>query len=367
MPTRPPAEPGMSLDQITTPALIVDLDALEHNIAMLAKHVGGKANGVSLTPHAKAHKCVEIARMQVAAGASRICCQNVAEAEAMVAGGIKSILLSNEIIGAGKARRLASLAHQAKIGVCVDHEDQADVLSTAATEEDVTLDVLVEIDIGQGRCGVQPGEAAVTLAKYIAGKPGLRFSGLQAYHGGAQHLRKPAERAAAIARAAALAKTTADLLRAAGLPCEVIAGAGTGSWDNELASGIYTELQCGSYALMDADYGRNETAAPFANALFILTSVISAAAPGHAVCDAGLKATSLESGLPVVSGEDGVTYVKATDEHGQLATAPNIKIAPGHRLRLIPGHCDPTVNLHDWLVATRGGKVEALWRVARGW
>lgn len=367
MPTRPPAEPGMSLDQIVTPALIVDLDALESNIAMLAKRVAGNPNGVSLTPHAKAHKCVEIARMQMAAGASRMCCQNVAEAEAMAAGGIKSILLSNEIVGADKARRLAALARDAKIGVCVDHPSQADVLSAAASHEGVTLDVLVEIDVGMGRCGVQPGEEAVTLAKYIASRPGLRFAGLQAYQGAAQHLRKPAERTAAIARAAEMAETTADLLRAAGLRCEVIAGAGTGTYENELASGIYNELQCGSYALMDADYGRNETAAPFSNALFILTTIISAAAPGRAVCDAGLKAMSLESGLPVVSGESGVTYIKATDEHGQLEIAPDKKIAPGHRLRLIPGHCDPTVNLHDWLVATRGGQVEALWRTARGW
>lgn len=367
MPTRPPAEPGMSLDQVVTPSLIVDLDALEKNIAMLAGRVAGNPNGVRLTPHAKAHKCVEIARMQMAAGASRICCQNVAEAETMVEGGIKSILLSNEIVSPDKARRLAKLAHTSKIGVCIDHPIQADVLSAAASHEGVTLNALVEIDIGMGRCGVTPGETAVTLAKYIASKPGLHFAGLQAYHGWAQHLRKPDERAAAIARAAELARSTADLLKAAGLPCEIIAGAGTGTWENELTSGVYNELQCGSYALMDADYGRNETAAPFANALFILTSVISDAVPGHAVCDAGLKSMSLESGLPVVSGENGVTYVKATDEHGQLAVATDTNIALGHRLRLIPGHCDPTVNLHDWIIATRGGKVEAVWRTARGW
>lgn len=367
MPTRPPAEPGMSLDQIVTPSLIVDLDALEKNIAMLASRVAGNPNNVRLTPHAKAHKCVEIARMQIAAGASRICCQNVAEAEAMVEGGIKSILLSNEIVSPDKARRLAALAHKAKIGVCIDHPVQADVLSAAASHEGVTLDALVEIDIGMGRCGIAPGEAVVALAKYIAAKPGLRFTGLQAYHGWAQHLRKPDERAAAIAKAAKLARDTALLLQAADLPCDVIAGAGTGTWENELTSGVYSELQCGSYALMDADYGRNETTAPFANALFILASVISAAIPGHAVCDAGLKSMSLESGLPVVFGESGVTYVKATDEHGQLAIAPDTHIALGHRLRLIPGHCDPTVNLHDWIIATRDGKVEAVWRTARGW
>lgn len=367
MTTRRPAEPGMTIDQVETPALIVDLTALENNIAALARRVEGNPNGVTVTPHAKAHKSVDIARLQMAAGASRMCCQNVAEAEALVTGGIKSILLSNEIIGDNKARRLAALAKTARIGVCVDHSDQVDVLSAAAAKEGVTFDVLVEIDIGQGRCGVQPGADAVTLAKYVASKPGLTFSGLQAYHGGAQHLRKPAERTTAILHAADLARETADLLRAAGLPCKTIAGAGTGTWENELGSGVYTELQCGSYALMDADYARNETALPFANALFILTTVISTPAPGRAVCDAGLKAMSLESGLPVVSGANGVTYVKATDEHGQLEVLPTANANPGDRLRLIPGHCDPAVNLHDWLVATRHGKVEALWPVARGW
>lgn len=367
MSTRCPAEPGMTRDQIETPALIIDLDAMEHNIAMLARRVEGNANGVSLTPHAKAHKCVEIARLQMAAGAARMCCQNVAEAEALVKAGIPGILLSNEIIGADKAKRLAVLARNARIGVCVDHVMQADVLSAAATEQKVTLDVLIEIDVGMGRCGVASPEDAVTLARYVATKPGLRFAGLQAYHGSAQHLRKPAERATAILHAADIARTTAELLSQAGLPCTVIAGAGTGTFDNELNSGIYNELQCGSYVFMDADYGRNETSAPFANALFILTSVISMAAPGRAVCDAGLKATSLESGLPTVFGTDGVTYVKATDEHGALEVAAGAKLALGDRLRLVPGHCDPTVNLHDWLVACRGDKVEAVWRTVRGW
>lgn len=367
MTMRRPAEPGMSVSEIETPALIVDLDALENNIAMLARRVAGNLNGVTLTPHAKAHKCVEIAKLQMAAGASRMCCQNVAEAEAMVTGGIASVLVSNEIASRAKADRLATLARRAKIAVCVDHPEQVDVLSAAAQAQGVTLDILIEIDVGMGRCGVAPGEDAVTLARAIAARPGLRFAGLQAYHGAAQHLRKPAERAAAIGHAAKLARDTAALLRDAGLPCETIAGAGTGTWENELASGIYTELQCGSYAFMDADYGRNETATPFANALFVLASVISAAAPDRAVCDAGLKAMSLESGLPVVSGADGVTYIKATDEHGQLALSAGAKVKLGDRIRLIPGHCDPTVNLHDWLVAVRDGKVEAVWATARGW
>lgn len=366
MPSRRPAEPGMTTDQIETPALVIDLDAMEANILSLAQSVAEKPD-VRLTPHAKAHKCVEIAQRQMAAGASRVCCQNVAEVEAMAAGGIKSILLSNEIIGAEKARRLSKAAHTAKVGVCVDHIGQIDVLSHAAQQQSVTLDVLVEIDVGQGRCGVTPGKDAVALAQYVATKAGLRFAGLQAYDGAAQHLRKPEERATAIAHATKLAKDTTELLRDAGLACEVVAGAGTGSYENELGSGVYNELQCGSYVLMDADYGRNETAKPFKNALFVLSTIISAAAPGRAVCDAGLKSLSAESGLPVAYDKPGVTYIKATDEHGTLELSPNANIKIGDKLRLIPGHCDPTVNLHDWLVACRGNNVEAVWQTARGW
>jgi len=366
MQSRRPAEPGMTIDQVQTPAIVIDLDALDDNIAFLAAQVAGRA-GVFATPHAKAHKCVEIAQRQVAAGASRICCQNVAEVEAMAAGGIKSILLSNEIVAEGKAARLARVARDATIGVCVDHPAQADVLSRAAQAQGVTLNVLVEIDVGHGRCGVTPGTGAVKLAQYVTAKPGLRFAGLQAYDGAAQHLRKPADRAAAISRAASLVRETVDLLKSSGLNCATVAGAGTGSYENELTSGVYTELQCGSYALMDADYGRNETDRPFRNALFVLATVISHPVLSRAVCDAGLKSLTAESGLPVIYGVTGVTYVKATDEHGTLELSPEAKIEVGDKIRLIPGHCDPTVNLHDWLVACRGDKVDAVWPVVRGW
>jgi len=356
----------MTIEQVETPALVVDLDAMEANIKALAARVAAYPS-VRVTPHAKAHKSVEIARRQMAAGASRMCCQNVAEAEAMAAGGIDNILLSNEIIGATKAQRLAQVARTAKVGVCVDHIDQVTVLADAARDAGVTFDVLIEIDVGMGRCGVTSAAEAVALAKDVASHASLRFAGLQAYHGTAQHLRHPEERVAAISKATAFARETADALRDAGLACDVIAGAGTGSYENEMTSGVYNELQCGSYVFMDADYGRNDTAYPFLNALFVLTSVISAAASGRAVCDAGLKSLTAESGLPVAYEAPDITYTKATDEHGTLQLAPQAAVKPGDKIKLIPGHCDPTVNLHDWLVACRGDKVEAVWPVARGW
>ncbi len=295
----------------------------------------------------------------------------------MVAGGVADVLISNEIVGASKLARLAAMARHARIGVCVDDAGNADALSIAARAADAIVDVYVEINVGANRCGVEPGANALALAHAVAALPGLRLAGVQAYQGSAQHLRAPAEREAAIARATAAARMTRDALRLAGLPCAIVTGAGTGTFALEAASGVYNELQAGSYAFMDADYARNQADAPFEHSLFLLTTVMSrteSADGGRAVVDAGLKAHSIDSGMPEVhsnaAGErlTGLEYRKASDEHGVLfpvagATLP----ALGAKLRLIPGHVDPTVNLHDWLVCVRDGVVEALWPVsARG-
>jgi D-serine deaminase-like pyridoxal phosphate-dependent protein len=361
---QPPATKGMSLYDIQTPALVIDLAALEYNISKLAGIVKAQGNGVTLRPHVKAHKSVEIAQCQIRAGSTGVCCQTVGEAETMVEGGILDILLSNEIIGQGKAGRLARLAQRSKITVCVDDAAQVNDLSAAATQQSIILNVLVEIDVGAARCGVLPGVPAVELARYVAAKPGLRFAGLQAYHGAAQHLRKPAERAEAIVQAATLTRATVAALQHAGLACDVVTGGGTGTFGNELVSGVYTELQCGSYALMDADYQKNDSDIIFKNALFVLATVISAPTPGRAVCDAGLKALSIDSGLPEIHALPNVVYQTASDEHGTLQTN-DVSLAIGSKILLIPGHCDPTVNMHDWLVPIRDGKVETPWHVAR--
>jgi 3-hydroxy-D-aspartate aldolase len=211
----------------------------------------------------------------------------------------------------------------------------------------------------------------VALAQAVAAAPGLRFAGVQAYHGSAQHVRAFAERRDRIAAAVAQVRETVAALAAAGLPCETVTGAGTGTFAFEGASGVYTEIQCGSYAFMDADYARvlgedGRPMATFGHSAFVLAGVMSAPAPGRAVCDAGLKVLSLDSGLPVVQGRPGVTYAKASDEHGVLDD-PGGTLRLNDRVRLIPGHIDPTCNLHDWYVAVRGGVVEAVWPVtARG-
>ncbi|MBE0624069.1 MAG: alanine racemase, partial [Burkholderiales bacterium] len=244
-------------------------------------------------------------------------------------------------------------------------------LDAAAAHAGVRLDVLVEINVGADRCGVAPGAPALALARLIAASRNLRFAGLQAYHGGAQHLRSVAERSSAIGGAVALVQTTRGLIRAEGIACETVTGAGTGSFPLELASGAWDELQPGSYIFMDADYGRNEFDAAwphFEQSLFVLTTVMSRPSAARAVVDAGLKASSVDSGMPQLWDMAGVEYVKASDEHGVLAIAPGAQApALGAKLLLVPGHCDPTVNLYDWFACMRSGAVEALWPVsARG-
>jgi D-serine deaminase-like pyridoxal phosphate-dependent protein len=372
MTTRPPAEIGMSLDEVDTPALIVDLDAFERNLRRLAERVAGQ--GVRLRPHAKTHKCPVIALKQVELGAVGVCVQKVSEAEAMVYGGVRDVLVTNEIVGRQKLRRLMALAHTARVGVCVDDPAQIAALDEAAAEAGVaSLPVHVEINMGGNRCGVEPGEPALDLARRIGDSRRLRFAGLQAYHGSAQHLRGWEERRQAIAGAVEKAATTRDLLSANGIACDNITGAGTGTFEFEAGSGVYTELQCGSYVFMDADYGRNldrdgRMTDAFEHSLFVWATVMSRPNDERAIVDAGLKALAFDSGPPTVWDEPAATYERASDEHGRLAIggATN-RLRLGDKIRLVPGHCDPTVNLYDWYVGIRGDRVESVWPItARG-
>ena len=369
--TRPPAHIGDPLHAIDTPALIIDLDAFEFNLRRLPESLIGKP--VRVRPHAKTLKCPIIALKQIEFGAIGVCCQKVSEAEALVYGGVKDVLVSNEIIGAQKLERLAALAKLAKIGVCVDDGQNVRDLAAVAARFNVRLDVFVEIDVGTFRCGVAPGDAAVTLAKEISASEHLRFAGLHAYHGAAQHQRAYAARRASIHAASEHANATRQALQGAGLDCPIITGAGTGTYQFEVTSQVYNEIQPGSYIFMDADYGRNhgEDGAPvsiFRQSLFVWTTVMSRPAPDRAVVDAGLKALSVDSGMPLVADRHGVEYARASDEHGVLLIKDGAaKLALGEKIRLTPGHCDPTVNMHDWYVGVRNGVVEQLWPIsARG-
>jgi 3-hydroxy-D-aspartate aldolase len=367
----PPAEIGDDMRDVDTPALMIDLDAFEANIAHMAKTVSDF--GMRLRAHSKTHKCPEIARRQIAAGAVGICCQKVGEAEAMVAGGIGDVLVTNQIWGEKKLARLAALADRARIGVLADDAGNIRDLAEAARNAGVTLDVYVEIDVGAGRCGIAPGQPAVELARLVLAEEGLNFAGLQAYHGSAQHIRTANERGAAIGAACDKVQATLSAMQAAGIDVPIVTGAGTGSYRFEAASGLYQEMQCGSYIFMDSDYAQNmdqrgDPFTEFRHSLFVLVTVMSATKPGRAVVDAGHKALGNDQGMPWVADIPGARYQGPSDDHGTLVLDDAARgVMLGEKIRLIPGHCDPTVNLYDWFVVVQGGRVVDLWEItARG-
>ena len=366
MSSYPAAEIGMPLAEVDTPCLLLELDQFERNLKRLPESLRGTA--IRLRPHAKSHKCPQIALRQIALGAAGVCVQKVSEAAVLVDGGVNDVLIANEVVGAPKLKLLAALNRRAHVAVCADDAGNVAALEAAARAAGVTLDVLVEIDVGAGRCGAQPGAPAVTLAKQITACGSLRFAGLQAYQGSAQHIRNVDARREAITRAVAHVRATTRLLTAAGIACDYVTGAGTGSYMFEAASSVYHELQAGSYIFMDADYAKNdwtESGIPlFEHSLFVWTTVMSAPARDRVVVDAGLKASSIDSGMPRVADYADVEYVKASDEHGVLQISGATRLNVGDKLKLIPGHCDPTVNLYDRYVCMRNGRVEALWPVA---
>ena len=368
-----PALPGMDEADIQTPCLVLDLDALERNIKKMGDYA--RAHGMRHRVHGKMHKSVDVAKLQERLGGSvGVCCQKVSEAEVFARGGIKDVLVSNQVRDPAKIDRLARLP---KLGArticCVDMVDNVADLSAAAVKHGTTIECLVEIDCGAGRCGVKTTPDVVALSKAIGAAPGLKFSGIQAYQGAMQHMDAFADRKAKIDLAVAQVKDAVDALKAEGIACDIVGGGGTGSYYFESTSGVYNELQCGSYAFMDADYGRildkdgnRIDQGEWENALFILTSVMSHAKADKAIVDAGLKAQSVDSGLPVIYGRTDVKYVKCSDEHG-VVEDPQGVLKVNDKLKLVPGHCDPTCNVHDWYVGVRNGKVEVVWPVsARG-
>lgn len=368
-----PALPGMDEADIQTPCLILDLDALERNIRKLGDYA--RAHNMRHRAHGKMHKSVDVLKLQMElGGAVGVCCQKVSEAEVFARAGIKDILVTNEVRDPAKIDRLARLPkYGASVIVCVDDVDNIADLSAAARKHGTELGVFVEIDCGAGRCGVKTGAEVVDIARAAAAAPHLAFRGLQAYQGAMQHLDRYEDRKARLDIAIAQVKEAVAALKAEGLEPEIVSGGGTGSYYFESNSGVYNELQCGSYAFMDGDYGRildkdgkRIDKGEWENALFILTSVMSHAKPHLAVVDAGLKAQSVDSGLPFVYGRDDVKYVKCSDEHG-VVEDPHGVLRINEKLRLVTGHCDPTCNVHDWYVGVRNGKVETLWPVsARG-
>ncbi len=362
---------GKSVNDIDTPALVIDLDAMKRNLVRMGEFA--KKHGIRWRPHAKMHKSATLAKIQAKAGAMGVCVQKTSEAEAMVAGGVVDVYISNEVIAPAKLKRVAALAKTVaaqggQLAIAVDSGEGVIRLSKAMTEArggsgvGTVIDVFVEIDVGHGRCGVEPGPAALNLVMEIRKHPALNFAGLQAYNGRAQHVRSSHERRDAITKVVDAVLMTRHLIEGQGIPVGLVTGGGTGSMLLEAASGVFGELQAGSFMFMDADYAQNERDAaqpPFEHALFVKTQVMSVR-PTHVVCDAGHKSHAIDSGLPLVQaleGEGPLEYFNGGDEHGILRPAPGSKHLPalGRTVWLIPGHCDPTVNLHDVLIGVEGG------------
>ena len=368
-----PALPGMAMSDIQTPCLILDMDSFDYNLRRMAEVI--TPYNVSLRAHAKMHKSIDVARQQMNHGkATGICCQKVSEAEVFARAGITDILITNQVCDQLKIKRLVGIAKLGcRLSVCVDDKANINALSAEAKKQSVQIYCLVELECGAGRCGVPDAEQVTELAIAINESEYLIFEGIQAYQGSIQHEKEHHRRKKELDVVIEKVKACLNSLAAAGLKCPVVSGGGTGSFLFEASSGIYTEVQCGSYAFMDADYGRirNQNGdrldqTDWKNALFLLTSVMSTAKDGQAVCDAGLKVQSVDSGLPIIFGRDDISYVTCSDEHGIIEDKHN-KLKINDKLCLVPGHCDPTCNLHDWYVCVRGGAVVDLWPVsARG-
>jgi 3-hydroxy-D-aspartate aldolase len=349
---------------IPTPALLVNLDLLESNIAKMQS--AASAAGKQLRPHAKAHKCLEIARRQMSAGAAGVCVATLAELELMTAAGI-AVLLTTPVASVNKTNRIAALAEQgADIRVVVDHARQARLYQESAAREDVTLPVLVDLDIGDHRTGVPCDERAIALARDVASSPNLRFAGLQAYSVSGSHTEgweaRRAHSTAAIAQAIPIQKE----LLAQGVDATTLTGGSSGTWNIDLAIPELTELQAGSYALMDVAYGRIG-GVDFAPAMTILSTVVSASHETFVTVDAGYKSFATDRPFgPEALGISGVRWQWAGDEHGILhfENGPRT-LNVGERVEFLAPHCDPTVNLYDRIFACRGERVEAVWPLKR--
>jgi len=356
---------------LNTPALVIDRDALERNIAAMATFA--KANGVALRPHAKTHKSADVAKLQLKAGALGVCCAKLGEAEALAEGGIATILITSPVVTPQAIARLVALHGKISgLAVTADNPANVDALAAAFKGAARPLPVLVDIDPGIHRTGVASPEAAVALAQKIKDAASLSYAGVQFYCGAQQHIEGFAERRAAIEERTDYLRTVIDALAAADLAPAIVSGGGTGTHRIDAALGVFTELQVGSYVFMDKQYADCDLVgdgglAPFENALLVDTHVISANAPGMATLDAGFKALSTDGGSPsIVEGAPKeCAFFFMGDEHSALIGGHGLKV--GDRVVLSPPHCDPTVNLYDAYHIVRDGTLIDIWPVsARG-
>jgi 3-hydroxy-D-aspartate aldolase len=364
--------PG-SRSALTTPALILDLDVFEANLANHARLCGEA--GIRLRPHSKTHKCAEVARRQLAAGAVGVCCVTLHEAGVMIEAGISGVLITSPVVGAAKINRLTELSRKTdKLKLVADNPTNVADLSNTAERENTTLDVLVDIDVGLARTGIHATGEAVALAKIINEQPHLNYAGIQAYSGRVQHIEDYRERENEYGAQLDYLETVIKALADAGLKPEIISGGGTGTHAIDFARKIFTEQQSGSYIFMDVEYNDvklvEKGPLPFATSLFMQCSVISNNADGFVTIDGGYKCFATDGPKPEVATESlpGASYDHFGDEHGKIILGEKCqKPVIGTSVTLITPHCDPTVNLHNYLHCVRGDKLVEIWPIdARG-
>ncbi len=364
-----PASVGMELKDVQTPSLIIDFKVFQSNIFKMKNFV--LENNVKLRPHAKMHKSINVANFQIThGGAHGICCQKVSEAEIFVRGGIQDILITNQITDLYKINRLTKMASKKiKLGCCVDDAENIKNIQKSAESNNAKIDIYIEYDCGANRCGVNSFEQINQLLNLLEKMKNLNFIGFQAYNGSIQHIEDFDLRKKQVKKTCKKIKYLKSTFKKY---CPIITGVGTGCFDLEVREDVYDEIQVGSYAFMDAHYSSlkhnyeiNNTN-KFNNSLFILSGVMSNALENHAIVDAGLKSMTVDSGLPKIVNNE-IEYLKCSDEHGVLSD-PNNSLKINDKVFLIPGHCDPTCNLHDWYVVVDDKKVIDLWPVsARGY
>jgi D-serine deaminase-like pyridoxal phosphate-dependent protein len=351
-----PDPTGQTLDVLDSPQLLIDLDRLDANLRFLRSAC--ERQGVALRVHFKSLKCGSLARYLASSGVEAFLCAKLNEAEVLMDAGIRDILIANQIIGPIKLARLANLARRGRIRVCVDDPENVIEMGQAARAAGVTIEVLVEVDIGMSRCGVEPGPAAVALAQLIQAQSGLRFVGLQGYDGQLQLLPDAAERETRCHQGLAQLIDTRRLIEETGLPVEIVTGAGTGTWEFTAGYPGMTEIQPGSFLLMDSAY--HPVRPEFGCSLSVLATVVSRR-PGWYVLDAGSKAISRDYGTPVIKDHPDEKVNKLSEEHTRVDCGNPPQV--GTRREVLPGHCCATMNLHRQCVAVRQGRVEGFWPI----
>ena len=352
---------GLGLDALDTPALLLDLNAFEHNVGKMSRHF--RARKVAWRPHAKAFKCPAIAHVLRKAGAIGVTVAKVSEAEVMVDGGIEDILIAHLVVGPSKAARLAALQHRAEVKATVDHADHLAPLGQAARASGVTIGVLVDVDLGMKRCGVASPEAAVALGSKVQATPGLRLDGVMGYEGHALMIPDPVQKRAAIEEAIGRLTAARDALAAAGMPCRIVSAGGTGSYQITADIPGPTEIQAGGGIFACRYYTEVCGVTNHRPALSVLATVVSRPSPDRAILDAGLKSMSEHRTPPILPEHPDSRVLGLSAEHATVEVSRDSVLKIGDKVSVIPGYSDLTFVLHDRVLAHRQGRVEAVWEL----